>query len=217
MPVAGGPEPEQIRRRPDNEPVKIGAVAEESVPGWLDEGAHVVHARRGPGRVLWIQREWDGISVGVGPLGSGPIIGYRLVDALRELRPRRPDEMSEDELEEVDWKSARFHELRDDDPVLAAQLASLLVDEFLAEGGLDPAHRYEALAQVRIEVGMTPSGIRILRTVCPLGTSNMETEWDGTEDDAREIAATAGATAGAVLVFERSDGVLTGWELGESD
>src|SRR5581483_3848614 len=98
-------------------------------------------------------------------------------------------------------------------PALAAELGGFLVDAFLAEGGLDPVHRDEALAQVRLEVGMTPRGVRILRTVCPLATSNMETEWDGTADDARDIASAAGATAGATLVFERTDGILTGWEL----
>jgi hypothetical protein len=175
----------------------------------------VVHARGGPGQVRWVRRESDGIWVCVAPPGSGPIVGYRLADALRELRPRRPDEMSEEELEEVDWESASFHPLTDDDPALAAELARLLVDTFLAEGGLDPAYRDEALTQVRLEVGTTPRGLRILRTVCPLATSNMETEWDGTADDAREIARTAGATAGATLVFERTDGVLTGWELDE--
>ena len=190
-------------------------VAENTVPEWLAEGAHVVHARAGPGQVRWVRREWDGVWVCVAPPGSGPIVGYRLADALRELRPRRPDEMSEEELEQVDWDSARFHPLTDDDAALAAELGGLLVDAFLAEGGLDPAHRDDALAQVRLEVGFTPRGVRILRTVCPLATSNMETEWDGTADDAREIASTAGATAGSTLVFERTDGVLTGWELDE--
>ena len=183
------------------------------MPGWLAEGARVVHARSGPGQVVWIRQEWDGIWISVAPPGSGPILGYRLADALRELRPRRPDEMSEDELEQVDWESANFHPLADDDPALAVELTGLLVDGFLAEGGLDPVHRDEALAQVRLGVGMTPRGVQILRTVCPLATSNSETEWDGTADDAREIASTAGATAGSTLVSERTDGVLTGWEL----
>jgi hypothetical protein len=190
-------------------------VDEKSVPEWLAEGAHVVHARAGPGQVRWVRREWDGVWVCIAPPGSGPIVGYRLADALRALRPRRPDEMSEQELERVDWESASFYALTDDDPALAAELAGLLVDAFLVEGGLDPAYRDEALAQVRVEVGMTPKGVRILRAVCPLATSNMETEWDGTADDAREIASTAGATAGSTLVFERTDGVLTGWELDE--
>jgi hypothetical protein len=185
------------------------------VPEWLAKGAHVVHARAGPGQVSWVRRESDGVWVCVAPPVSGPIVGYRLVDALRDLRPRRPDEMSEEELEQVDWESASFHPLTDDDPALAAELAGLLVETFLSEGGLDPAHRDEALAQVRLEVGTTPRGLRILRTVCPLATSNMETEWDGTADDAREIASTAGATAGSTLVFERTDGLLTGWELDE--
>jgi hypothetical protein len=123
--------------------------------------------------------------------------------------------MSEEELEQVDWESASFYPLTDDDPALAAELAGLLVDAFLAEGGLDPVHREEALAQVMLEVGLSPRGVRILRAVCPLATSNMETEWDGTADDAREIASTAGTTAGSTLVFERTDGVLTGWELDE--
>lgn len=176
----------------------------------------MVHARSGPGQVAWVRRERDGIWVCVAPLESGPIVGYRLADAMRELRPRRPDEMSEEELQEVDWESASYHPLTDDDPGLATELAGLLVDAFLAEGGLDPVHRDEALAQVRLEVGRTPKGMRILRTVCPLGTSNMETEWDGTNDDARDIASTAGATAGATLVSERRDGVRTGWELDEN-
>lgn len=68
---------------------------------------------------------------------------------------------------------------------------------------------------MRIETAVTPRGVRILRTVCPLATSYVETEWDGTVDDAREIVSSAGATGGATLVFERSDGVLTGWELNE--
>lgn len=190
-------------------------VAKDSVPTWLAEGAHVVHVRSGPGQVRWVRRARDGIWVCVAPPGSGPIVGYRLADALRELRPRRPEEMSEDELEQVDWESASFHDLADDDPALAAELVGPLVHAFLTEGGLDPAHRDEAMAQVRLEVGMTPRGVRILRTVCPLATSNMETERDGTADDARDIASTAGATAGSTLVFERSDGVLTGWEFDE--
>ena len=144
------------------------------MPEWLAEGAHVVHARTGPGQVRWVRRESDGVWVCVAPPGSGPILGYRLADALRDLRPRRPDEMSEEELERGDWESARFRPLTDDDPALAAELGNLLVDAFLVEGGLDPARRDDALAQVRLEVGKTPTGVRILRTVCPLGTSNME-------------------------------------------
>jgi len=101
------------------------------VPEWLGEGAHVVHARAGPGQVSGIRRESDGIWMCVAPPVSGPIVGYRLADALRDLRPRRPDEMSEEELEQVDWESARFHPLADDDPALAAELASLLVETFL--------------------------------------------------------------------------------------
>lgn len=183
------------------------------MPEWLAEGAHVVHARAGPGQVRSLRLERNGVWVCVAPVRSGPIIAYRLGDALRELRPRRPDEMSEEELEQVDWESASFSPLAEEGPALAAELGGFLVDAFLAEGGLDPVHRDEALAQVRLEVGMTPRGVRILRTVCPLATSNMETEWDGTADDARDIASAAGATAGATLVFERTDGILTGWEL----
>lgn len=179
------------------------------------EGAHVVHARSGPGQVQRVRRERDGIWVCVAPRASGPIVAYRLADALRELRPRRPEEMSEEELEQLDWESASFHALADDDPALAAELVALLVDAFLAEGRLDPARRAEAIAQIRLEIGMTPGGVRILRTVCPLGTSNMETEWDGTDETARDIASTAGATAGSILVSERRDGVLTGWEFDE--
>lgn len=190
-------------------------VAENTVPEWLAEGAHVVHAGAGPGQVASVRRERDGVWVCVAPPRSGPIVAYRLADALRDLRPRRLDEMSGEELEELDWESASFHPLTDDDPALAGEMANLLVDAFLAEGGLDPAHRDEALAQVMLEVGMTPRGVGILRTVCPLGTSNMETEWDGTADAAREIVSTAGATAGRTLVSERTDGVLTGWELNE--
>jgi hypothetical protein len=193
----------------------IDVMAENSVPEWLAEGAHVVHGRSGPGQVRSVERLWDGVWVHVAPIGSGPIIGYRLKDALRELRPRRPDEMSEEELERVDWESARFHPLAEDDPALAMELAGLLVDAFLTEGGLDPAHRDEALGQVRIEVGITPSGVQILRTVAPLAVSESETEWDGSADDARGIASSAGETAGSTLLFERTDGVLTGWELEE--
>jgi hypothetical protein len=120
----------------------IFAVAENSVPEWLAEGAHVVHARSGPGQVSWVRRESDGVWVCVAPPGSGPIVGYRLADALRDLRPRRPDEMSEEELEQVDWESASFHPLTDNDPALAV-------------GTTDLADRVHHVGSLRSECGAT--------------------------------------------------------------
>src|SRR5947207_8850757 len=111
----------------------IDGMDEERTP-WRFEGTLVEHASYGRGRLY---DEPTGEWVRFVPAGSGPIIAIPAHQALSAVRIVSTEEMTEDELEDLDWASARWSPLADSDPGLAAQMADLVIDNFFAAAGLD--------------------------------------------------------------------------------
>lgn len=87
-------------------------VDDPSTP-WRFEGTLVEHPTYGRGRLVaepnsgWFQFV---------PVGSGPIVAIPAHRALSQVRVIAPDEMTDDELEDLDWVSARWSPLADVDP-----------------------------------------------------------------------------------------------------
>jgi hypothetical protein len=176
---------------------------------WRFEGMLVEHPTYGRGRLVaqpnsaWFQFV---------PVESGPIVAIPASKALTQARVVLPEEMTDDELEDLDWASARWSPLADVDRDLADELASLVVDSFFAAGGLDHRRRAEALTQLQLDLGHTAKGVRILRAVLPIGAGESLYEWDGTAAAARNIAFGVGESAGRTIVVERAAGSPCGWE-----
>jgi hypothetical protein len=144
------------------------------------------------------------------------MVAIPLSRALSEVRVIAPDEMTEDEPEDLDWAAARWSPLAEVEPALADEMARLIVDNFFAAGGLDHRWRGEALDQLNLDLGHTPNGVRILRAVLPIAAGESLYEWDGTTAAAREIAIGAGESAGRTIVVERAAGSPCGWEFANS-
>jgi hypothetical protein len=143
---------------------------------WRFEGMLVEHPSYGRGRLF---AEPDGEWCRFVPAESGPIIALPVDRAASEVRIISRDEMSDDELEDLDWAAATWTPLAQMDAALADEIAGLLVDEFLTAGGLDRGWRGEALAQLRLDLGETPTGSGFSTpscrsqpaTSCPNGTA----------------------------------------------
>jgi len=178
-------------------------------PPWRFEGTLVEHARHGRGRLF---ADPDGRWVRFVPAGSGPIIAIPAERVTGEVRVVPTEEMTDDELEDLDWEAASWLPLAEADPALAVELADLVVDAFLQSGGLDRRWRDEALAQLRIDLGHTPKGVRILRFVLPIAAGESLHEWDGDPNGARDTADGVGETAGRTITVERAAGSPCGWE-----
>jgi len=108
-----------------------------------------------------------------------------------------------------DWHQAEFHSLESEDPALADELASRLVNRFLAAADLSIAHRTDALRQVVVQVGKTPQGVGILRVRLPLGEGDPSYEWDGSHEAARQIIDSMADVAAETI---SGSGFPTGWE-----
>lgn len=146
------------------------------------------------------------------PAGSGPMVAIPIARALSEVRVIGPEEMTDDELDDLDWESATWSPLADVDPALADELAGLAVATFFAIGGLDHRWRAEAFEQLQLDAGLTPRGVRILRFALPLGAGETLHEWDGTAATARAIARDVGDSGGRTIIIDRAAGSPCGWE-----
>lgn len=146
------------------------------------------------------------------PIGSGPMVAIPLARALSEVRVLEQEETTDDELGDLDWESASWSPLVDVDQVLADEIAGLAVGTFFTAAGLDHCWKTEALNQLRLDLGLTAKGVRILRFLLPIGAGESWHEWDGTSGCARAIARDAGDNAGRTIVVERAAGTPSGWE-----
>jgi hypothetical protein len=176
---------------------------------WRFEGMLVEHPSYGRGRLF---AEPDGEWCRFVPSESGPILALPANRAASEVRVVPPEEMTEDELEDLDWASARWSPLVQLHPSLAAEMLGLIIDSFFAAGGLDPRWRTEAGNQLQIDLGHTQEGVRILRLLLPIAAGESLYEWDGDAADAKEIAIGAGEAAGRTISIEREAGSPCGWE-----
>jgi hypothetical protein len=183
-------------------------VEDLSVP-WRFEGVLVEHPSYGRGRLVaepnsgWFQFV---------PVRSGPTVAIPASKALSQVRVILPEEIADNELEDLDWASARWSPLADVDRALADEMASLVVGRVFVAGRLDHRWRAEALTQLQLHLGHTATGVRIIRAVLPLGASESLYEWDGTAATARSIALGIGESAGRAIVVERAAGSPCGWE-----
>ena len=183
-------------------------VADDREP-WPFEGMLVEHRSYGRGRLF---AEPGGGLCRFIPAESGPIIAFPADMAASEVRILSLDEMSDDELEELDWEAATWTPLAQTHADVANEIAGLLVDEFLRVGGLDRAWRDEALAQLQLDVGRTPNGVQLLRLILPIAAGESRYEWDGDATAARRIAIGAAEAAGRTITVERQRGAPCGWE-----
>jgi hypothetical protein len=120
--------------------------------------------------------------------------------------------MTDEDHDDLDWASARWTPLADENPALADELAHVVVGSFFTAARLDYRRRDEALTQLQLNVGHTPKGVRILQAVLPIGAGEHLYEWDGTAAAARAIAVGAGESAGRTIIVDRAGGSPCGWE-----
>lgn len=115
----------------------------------------------------------------------------------REIEGQRLPESEEERVEREDWEAAKFAPLHDSHPEFAREISELLVDAFLREAGdIRDGFREQAIAGLHLQLGVTPSGRRMICVDLPMGEGHNQSEWDGTIAHAREIAVGLGETAG---------------------
>jgi len=117
----------------------------------------------------------------------------------------------------ADWRAATFVDFGEVDPALNAELRATAAKAFLRAGKLSEARLDDAKAAFTFEAGTSPSRTRILRANLPLGQGHPEWEWDGTPEEARELAIEIATNAGENVCDERAQFGETGWEAAPDD
>jgi hypothetical protein len=107
-----------------------------------------------------------------------------------------------------------FEPLATFDPDLAERLQPRireLVEQFLTRGRLSLDHRDEALAQLKIETGVT-SGGRVLRTQFPPGSQIHMGACDGSAHQAETLIQSSAELAAHHIVWDQEHVGPTCWE-----
>ena len=109
---------------------------------------------------------------------------------------------------------ARVVALADVDFGLAAAMTARLVDRFLVGAGSSTRHRYEAIAQTMIDVGLTDDDRPChLDFKLPLGAGDPSGYvWDGAEANAEAIVDNAADAGIRDVLWEPENVGRTGWE-----
>ncbi len=110
------------------------------------------------------------------------------------------------------FDAAVYSRVDDIDPTLAISWRGRFLDHFFATSGLSEHRRQEATEMLKLDRGLAADVTLLLRVEFPFMGSTEWSEWDGSAEEALQIAEDMGSRQGAVVGYDQAHGP-TGWEV----